>query len=74
MSHIETVTPIRPGKTDSIYFEVSIVLGVFVLAIFISTRKFYLINIGKYREMGKLCRNTFENIEKQTLFADPPFK
>ena len=68
------ITPIWQEKTDAIY-SVSNVLEFFLLAIFLQSEKqyFYLFNIGKYHEMGKVLKNISENAEKkQTLFFAHP--
>ena len=61
------------GKTDAIY-AVSNVFRLFVLAIFLQPERqfFYLFSMGKYRKMGKVCKNMCENAEKQTLSLQIP--
>ena len=53
--NLHVITPIWPEISDATY-PVTIVLGVFISAIFMSTEKrnLYLFNPGKYRKMGKV--------------------
>ena len=54
-------------------YSASNVSEFFVSAMFVQPERqfFCLFNTGKFREMGKVCKNMRVNVEKQSFFADP---